>query len=572
MSAQLTISIGQFSTAGRKEANQDFHGACIPAEPLLSSKGIALAIADGISTSTVSRVASESAVKGFLEDYFCTSPAWSVKRSARAVLAATNSWLHSQTRQSQFRYEQDRGYVCTFTAIIFKSTTAHVFHVGDARVYRLRDDTLEQLTEDHRVWMSSEQSYLGKALGVNSQLEIDYQAFSIEPGDMFLLLTDGVHEKISARSLLAHLARGGDLDVIARSLAEDAYAQGSIDNLTVQLARVDSVPDQHVSELQQQLTELPLPPALEPRMDFDGYKIVRELHASHRSHIHLAIDSTSNIAVAIKTPSIDQRDNSEYLERFLLEDWSARRINSPYVVRAFDERRKRNYLYTVLEFIEGQTLAQWMIDNPRPPLEKVRAIVEQVAKGLTAFHRLEMLHQDLRPENIMLDHSGTVRIVDFGSVRVAGLMDLAHSTPDILGTVQYAAPEYFLGASGTPQSDLFSLGVIAYQLLCGRLPFGADIPKRTTKASQRKLRYRSLLDARRDVPAWVDDVLRTATHPDPLKRYADAAEFVHALRYPTAANSASVRRPLIERDPIVFWKAVSLLLAIVVIVLCARMR
>src|SRR4051794_15969480 len=229
--SHLKVALGQFSTAGRKEANQDFHGAYVPAEPLLSSKGIALAIADGISTSSVSRVASESAVKGFLEDYFCTSPAWSVKRSARAVLAAMNSWLHSQTRQSQYRYEQDRGYVCTFTAVVFRSTTAHVFHVGDARVYRLRDDTLEQLTEDHRVWISSDQSYLGKALGVNAQLEIDYQSFSIEPGDIFVLVTDGVHEKIASRALLAELTRGGDLDVIAKSLADNAYEQGSRDNL-----------------------------------------------------------------------------------------------------------------------------------------------------------------------------------------------------------------------------------------------------------------------------------------------------------------------------------------------------
>src|SRR4051812_9778708 len=565
--SHLKVALGQFSTAGRKETNQDFHGAYVPAEPLLSSKGIALALADGISTSSVSRVASEAAVKGFIEDYFCTSPAWSVKRSARAVLAATNSWLYSQTRQSQYRYDQDRGYVCTFTALIFKSTTAHIFHVGDARVYRLRDDTLEQLTEDHRVWVSSEHSYLGKALGVNSQLEIDYQAFSIDPGDTFVLVTDGVHEKISARSLLAHLVRGGDLDLLAKAIAEEAYGQGSDDNLTVQLARIDAIPEQHISEVQQQLVELPLPPALEARMEFDGYKIIRQLHSSHRSHIHLALDSASQTPVAIKTPSVDLQADPKYLERFLLEDWIARRIESPYVVKAFHERRKRNYLYTVLEYIEGHTLTQWMVDNPRPALEKVRSIIEQVAKGATAFHRLEMLHQDLRPENIMLDHTGTVRIIDFGSVRVAGLMDLDHSGPEILGTVQYAAPEYFLGDSGTTQSDLFSLGVIAYQMLCGRLPFGAALPRRTTKVSQRKLQYRSLLNTRRDVPGWVDEVLRKATHLDPLKRYADAAEFVHALRHPTHFNSASVRRPLIERDPVAFWKALSFVLLLLVLFL-----
>ena len=131
-----------------------------PEEPQLSAKGIAIALADGISSSNVSQVASQSAVRVFLEDYYCTSPAWSVKKSAQQVLMAMNSWLYAQTQQSQYRYEKDRGYVCTLSALVLKSTTAHLFHAGDARIYRLRDGALEQLTHDHRVHVSSEQSYL----------------------------------------------------------------------------------------------------------------------------------------------------------------------------------------------------------------------------------------------------------------------------------------------------------------------------------------------------------------------------------------------------------------------------
>ncbi len=101
MPRELKISIGQHSDKGRKEINQDFHGALIPKEPLLSLKGIAIVLADGISSSEVSQIASESAVKGFLTDYYCTSEAWSVKTSAQRVIAATNSWLHAQTRRSR---------------------------------------------------------------------------------------------------------------------------------------------------------------------------------------------------------------------------------------------------------------------------------------------------------------------------------------------------------------------------------------------------------------------------------------------------------------------------------------
>ena len=149
----------------------------------------------------------------------------------------------------------------------------------------------------------------------------------------------------------------------------------------------------------------------------DGYQIVREIHGSSRSHIYLAVDSADGAMVAVKIPSIDLRGDPAYLQRFMMEEWVARRINSAHVLKPRIQSRRQNYLYVVTEFVDGQTLTQWMIDNPNPDLETVRGIVEQIAKGLQAFHRLEMLHQDLRPDNIMIDRTGTAKIIDFGSVQ-----------------------------------------------------------------------------------------------------------------------------------------------------------
>ena len=118
------------------------------APPQRAAKGVALAMADGISSSEVSHEASQYAAGGFLSDHYCTPDAWSVKTSVERVVAATNSWPHAQTQRSQYRYEQDRGYVCTFSALVLKSRTVHIFHVGDTRVYRLSGRELEQLTVD----------------------------------------------------------------------------------------------------------------------------------------------------------------------------------------------------------------------------------------------------------------------------------------------------------------------------------------------------------------------------------------------------------------------------------------
>jgi len=568
MAGRLSISIGQCSDRGRKQTNQDFYGALVPEEPLLSLKGIAVVLADGISTSEFGAIASESAVKSLLTDYYCTPESWSVKTSAQRVIAATNSWLHSQTRRGSGRYDQDKGYVCTLSAMILKGTAAHIFHVGDSRIYRLAGTTLEQLTDDHRVVVSSGQSYLGRALGVNPEIEIDYRTFAAEKGDVFVLTTDGVHEQAGTR-FVAHVLReaAADLDAAARTIVEEAYRRGSADNLTVQIVRVDDVPEGEAANILGR-EELPLPPLLGARELFDGYRIVREVHGSSRSHIYLAIDETSKAMVALKIPSIELRGDPAYIRRFTMEDWVARRIDNAHVLRAGKSSRRRNYLYVVTEFIEGQTLTQWMIDNPKPPLETVRSVIEQIAKGLQAFHRMEMLHQDLRPDNVMIDRTGTVKIIDFGATKVKGVAEAvpAMHGEDILGTVQYTAPEYFLGEGGSARSDIFSLGVITYQMLTGRLPYGAQAAKVRTRSQLRKLRYASALDDNREIPAWIDATLRKAVHPDPAKRYEELSEFVFDLRHPNS-DSLVASAPLLERNPLLFWRCLSAFLAVLVFIL-----
>jgi serine/threonine protein phosphatase PrpC len=574
MARELKISVGQYSDKGRKESNQDFHGVLIPREPLLGLKGVAIVLADGISSSSVSRVAAESTVKGFLTDYYCTSESWSVKTSAHRVIAATNSWLHSQTRRSQYSYDKDKGYVCTMSAMVLKSATAHIFHVGDSRIYRVSGNSLEQLTNDHRVIVSSEQSYLSRAMGVNPQIEIDYQALPIEAGDVFLLTTDGVHEFVGPKFIARAIGdRAGDLDAAAQAIAAEAFKQGSNDNLTVQIVRVDDVPSGGASEVIGPAAELPLPPLLEARMEFDGYRIVREVHASSRSHIYLAVDIETGTQVIIKIPSVDLRGDEAYLRRFMMEEWVARRINSAHVLKPGPLQRKRKFLYIVTEYVDGQTLRQWMIDNPKPHLETVRDITEQIAKGLRAFHRMEMLHQDLRPDNVVIDRTGTVKIIDFGSTRVAGVVEADPlARDDILGTAQYTAPEYFLGESGTSRSDLFSLGVITYQMLTGRLPYGAQVARTRTKAQQRRLAYAPARTANAEVPAWIDDVLERAVHVDPYKRHEALSEYLHDLRHPKENYSSSTFKPLLERNPLVFWKVLSLILGCVVLFLLFKLR
>lgn len=570
MSRRLRVTLGQHSLAGTQHNNQDFHGACLPVGHVLAGKGIALALADGISSSRVSQVASQTAVRAFLEDYYATSDAWSVRRSAQRVLAATNAWLHAQNMRGDARFDRDRGYVCTFSALVLKGRDLHLLHVGDARLFRLHPHALEQLSEDHRVRLSSAESYLGRALGTGPNVEIDYRCWEAERGEVYLLATDGAYAHLDAASVHAALARhADDLDAAAACLVAQARERGSIDDATLQLLRIDELPDADARHPQLARDGLALPPPLAPRTVFEGFTIVRELQVGPRSHVHLAVDNESQQQVVLKTPSTDLRDDAEALDRFVLEEWVARRIDSPHVLKAWAGDRPRSHLFVAMEYIDGQTLAQWMVDHPQPSLDSVRAIVSQLAQGLQALHGREMLHQDLRPENVMIDRHGTVKLIDLGTVHVAGLAEGRRDTQAgaAPGTLQYMAPEYLLGHGGSPRADLFSLAAITYQMLSGQLPYGLQALRVRTPRDLRGLRYLPLRPIRPELPGWLDAVLGKALHTDPARRQEAVSEFAHDLKSPGPSFHRSRAAPLVERNPVLFWQCATVLLALATLLL-----
>jgi len=551
MSNTLSITVGQYSEAGRKPKNQDANGVLAPPEPLLTTKGIAAVIADGVSSSEAGDKASEYSVKGFLNDYFSTPESWTVKTAAQKILTALNRWLYGQ---GYHLYGTNKGLVTTFSALVIKSTTAHIFHVGDTRIYRLRHNELECLTQDHRVQISSSQEYLSRAMGIELHIEIDYSDSEVKAGDYFIFTTDGIHGYINdediSRILLENLT---NLNKACQLIVSEAYARESPDNLTVQIVRLDSLPSQDANTFFNKLTELPFPPPLSQGMHLDGYHILRELYASKRTQIYLALDEETQKTVVLKTPSVNFEDDPGYIDRFLHEEWIGKRLTHPHVMKVYEHKRHRQCLYYVSEHVQGQTLRQWIHDNPQPPLSEARAIIEQISSGLRAFHRMEMLHQDVKPENIMIDNHGTIKIIDFGSTKIAGLEEI--STPieriNLLGTKNYTAPEYLQGHTGSPRSDLFSLGVITYEMLTGHLPYAES---QMEKAVHR-LNYTSACHYNPALPVWVDCALKKAVHPNPTRRYESMSEFLYDLSHPNPF-------PLRERNPVAFWRRTTIILFI----------
>ncbi len=565
MKNRLKIVVGQYSNKGRKSSNQDFYDLVIPNNDLLITKGIVVAVADGISSSKVSGEASKIAVVNFLQDYYATSESWSVEKSLTTVICAINSWLYSQNRKNLYHLDKDKGYVTTFSGMVLKSTLAHIFHVGDIRIYKLRNGIFEQLTQDHRTWISNEKSYLSRALGIDSIVNIDYTKSSLEQNDIFILSTDGVYEHIELDFIKDTLNKyPEEYDTASKIIIDRAYENGSEDNLTIQLIKIESLPNKDIKEIHHHLYNRPIPHILKEGEVFDGYKITSVLSYSSRSHVYLAYDEENNNKVVIKIPSTTMQNDEAYLESFLLEEWVAKRVNNLHIAKSYNTNRKSNYLYTVMEYIEGVSLAQWLIDNAKPSLNDIRNIANQIAKGLLAFHRQEMIHQDIRPKNIMIDTNGIVKIIDFGSIKIKGIeeIDTFIEKSNIQGTALYTAPEYFIGNEGTYQSDLFSLAVIVYEMLSGKFPYGTNIAKTSTKSEQNRLTYNSLYP---QYPIWIDETLKKALHIEPTKRYTEFSEFLYDLEKPNKKFFHKTTPPLLQRDPEKFWKILALIEAVVII-------
>lgn len=555
MKKTLKVSIGQYSTAGVKQQNQDFHGVYLPEGHVLKQKGIACAIADGIGSSNVSHLAAETAVGSFLSDYYSTSDAWSTQTSAERVIRATNSWLYAQTQQSQGRFDKDRGYVCTLSALILKQQQAHVFHVGDSRIYRIRDHEIELLTHDHRVWLSSREHYLSRALGADYRIEIDYRNIELKEKDIFLLMTDGVYEFVTDQQLLDLTLIDADLNQLAKALVEKALEQGSDDNLSLQVIRVEQLPELNQFHIQQDYV---FPQQLSKGEVFEGYVIDKILHQNHRSCLYLAHD-TQQQPLVIKTLGVDLQQDKNAVEQFQLEDWVSKRLKHDNLMQCYPHNTEKKYLFQCYEYLQGETLAQWLHRQEKPlNLDEILPILQQTALALNAMHRLEMLHQDIRPKNIIVlntESAMKIKLIDYGSTAVRGLVEINPKNANRpLGTLAFMAPEYFIDHSPSVHSDQFSLAVMAYYLLTKQLPYGTDLARCNSLKQLKKVQYYSIRKYRPDLPIWLDKILGQALSIEPTHRFEALSELIHNLMHPSKELLNSKPPAIIERDPLRFWQ------------------
>lgn len=570
--SQLKLAAGGYSCAGHKSQNEDAIAWHLPKDAhLLTYKGGCFCLADGVSSAEAGQQASDYAVQHFASEYANTPDSWSVNHSASQLLASINTALY---QQSHAYVSEEKGFLCTFSGLIIKSHTAYFFHIGDSRIYLWRKGVIAQLTQDHTTKLSENRQFLGRALGMDEQVQWQAGNVALEPGDRFLLCSDGLSDFIPDNQLsellnpepldpepgAAAVQTPQDLTTLAEQLCQLALKNGSDDNISALIVEVQALSAQTLEDYNEKLTRLPFLPVLVPGMKVDGYQVEKEIFASSRSHLYLVRDLATDKLWVLKTPSVNFADDHSYIERFIREEWIGLRISHPNVVQVHRQQRPRTFLYYLLAYVEGESLEQWFakVDKPLKPAKAI-ALVKQIAAGLLAFHKLGAVHQDLKPGNIMRRPDGTLVLVDFGSVYVAGLAEMfSPLEQDIaLGTASYSDPHYLLGHNSGVQGDVYALATICYELFTGQLPYGPKVEDCQTMRDYQKLRYQHSYQHNPIIPPWFDRALELGVSLDLSQRYSSVSLLMKDLQNP---NPLFLQQQVVAKhktNRLLFWQLMS---------------
>lgn len=539
----LQLSFGEASATGPRAENQDALRVVTPAPALAASKGYLFALADGVSQCADGGLAARATLQALALDYYATPETWAVAQSLDRLLVAHNRWLQANGGGQPL--------LTTLTALVLRGRRYTLAHVGDCRAYRWNGRQLSRLSEDH-VWeQPGMQHVLKRALGLDQHLVVDYLDGELQAQESFVLVSDGVWAVLGDPGIQRILQDEQDLGAAAQALVSAAHLAGGQDNASALLVRVDNLPEAGLADTLAQLDHWPLPPRLQEGQAFEGWQVERLLAESRQSMVYRVRDAQERRWL-LKTLPASRHDEPRAGPALLLEEWFLRRVAG----RHFPEAHplpQRQHLYYVQREYAGQTLAERLHLSGPMALPEWQDIAPRLLKALGQLHRRNILHRDVKPENLLWGDDGELRLLDFGLAYCPGLsQDEAHSLP---GTPSYIAPEAFAGAPPSPQQDLYAAGVTLYHLLTGHYPYGEieafQHPRFGTPTPAS--RYRP------DLPAWLDECLARAIAADPKDRYETMEEWLLAFEQDERRALTAKPRPLLEREPLKVWRGMALL-------------
>lgn len=549
------IDIGFTSLAGSKEVNEDFAAAMLP-EPGREALGAIAAIADGVSMGGMGREAAQTTVTSLVRDYFGTPETWDTTVALDRIIAAQNSWLAGVNRR-----RQPACGLTTLTALVLRGQGYSLAHVGDTRAYLMRGGEVTQLTQDHAMDHPDMRHGLLRAVGAEERLVVDYSQGDLQVGDVFVLLSDGVHGVLKPRHWQPFAADSAQ--ALSQALVDAALAKGTTDNATALVVRVLGVEEAGLHDENRAAQQLPVPPRLKVGDSIDGYTVTALVADNGINVLYQVRDADTRCLHALKTLHPQRAHDAQERAMLAHEAWLAKRMRTSRAADnlvALADTPAASAFYLLYEWHGGETLQQ-LLDR-KHAFTVVQAVnaATHVARALGRLHRQGVIHRDIKPANLHQGEDGVLRLLDLGvalSGREPESTRLLHA-----GTPSYINPEQWgykaQGGEGheeppDAQSDLFALGVTLYQLLTGgKLPYGEVLPYQAGRY------WRDPVPPSRhnpEVPIWLDHIVLKAVARDKRQRFETAEEMLLALeRGASRPLTAPPPTPLIRRDPTAVWK------------------
>ena len=567
------IDIGFATQAGRKDINEDFCAAMLPG-PREAGMGSIAAIADGVSTGGMGKEAAQTTVTSLVRDYYATPETWDTTVALDRIICAQNAWLSGVNR----RRHPVIG-LTTLTALVLRGQSYAIAHVGDSRAYLLRAGVLTQLTSDHVVDHPDLRHQLLRCVGADDTLVVDYLQGDLEVGDLFVLLTDGVHNVLPAKRLLAMVqsivaAKGegeaSNTQNLSRQLVDAALAAGSADNATALVVQVLGLLDASLQDENRKAIALPVPARLKVGDVLDGFAVTAPVADNGVNVLYQVRHIQTQKLYALKTLHPARAHDPEERAMLAHEAWLAKRMQSSRaatcLVNIYDclpGDPPRSAFYLLYDWHAGETLQQLLSRQHKFRVSQALSAATQVTKALGLLHRQSVIHRDIKPANLHQGEDGVLRLLDLG-VALSGrepkaLRTLHAGTPSFINPEQWGFDGRTSATAGEmpaalpdAQSDLFALGVTLYQLLTGKLPYGEVLPYQVGRY------YRDPVAPSRhnpEVPIWLDHVVLKAVARSKRQRFETAEEMLLALeRGASRPLTAASPTPLIQRDPTALWK------------------
>ena len=565
----LKFEIGQSSLTGPRERNEDYVGVVTPENAQLSTKGALIAVADGVSGNAGGGEASEMTVRTVTTDYYATPDTWEPHTALDKVMTAANRWLISQANANR----DLAGMATTLSLIILRGRRYYLAHVGDTRIYLLRNGMLKQLTIDH-VWDRPDMRHvLKRAVGLDAHLAIDFAEGALQVGDVFALMSDGAWEALGEKAIQQGLSKFNSVKMVAEHLTKTSLNQQSTDNSTAIIIKITELGADSLSERIADGKHLALPPKLNVGDYIDDFEVLEILHESRASLLYKVRQRETKQLFVLKTLQPLLANDLESCNGLLNEEWLGKRVVSQYVPQVLPlSLEKRSKLYFVMSWHDGATLQQRIDSGHYFTAAGTAKIGIDMLRGIGALHRLNIIHRDIKPANIHQASDQRLRLLDLGVALSAGNTDyellqnskIQNPVLQNPGTPSYMAPELFDGTIANSQTDIYAAGVTIYHLLTRKYPYGEIEPFQHPKFNDPTplTRYRP------DIPYWLENIVLKAVARDADKRFETAEEMLHALEVGELKPLlAPARTPLIARARLVKWQWIAIFSIIINILL-----